>query len=278
METTQHVDIEALVRTEIPPLPRAALRVSELTKDLTTSSRLIAEVIGTDPVLSANIIRAANSPLFARQRPINSLLAAVTALGNHAVHLQVVVLLAFDFYRRRSSHSAPRRAIWEHSLTTAFAAREICDAIGLRLGEQAFLCGLLHDIGRLLFFCYDGDRYAQLSDGATEQELIARETEKYGCDHAFVGQQVARHWRLSSEIANIIKYHHRPEESGEYALMAHVIDASDALSNSEGGTAADGGDLTSVKLIAELGLADEQLCEIWKTSLARMKEMQQFFS
>lgn len=278
--TDERISIEKLVRTELPPLPRAALRVAELTKDLTTSSRMVADTVGVDPVLAASVIRAANSPLYVRERPIATLSAAVTALGHHAIHMLVVVLIAFDFFHRKSKNAALRKTLWEHSLTTAVASREMCEALGLRLGEQAFLTGLLHDIGRLVLLCHDPDKYGQLALGVCEQELMVRERETYGYDHATIGEHIAQYWKLPREIAQVIKYHHQPEEAGEYALMAYVVDAADALSNSAGTTGCgetSGGDLTSVKLIAELGITDEQLQEIWSKSIAKMNELEEFF-
>lgn len=271
----QRVDIETIVRTELPPLPRAALRVAELTEDLTASARAVADTIGADPVLAAKIIRAANSPLYARARAIATLPAAVAALGHHAIHMLVVVLIAFDFFHRKSKNMALRRAIWEHSLTTALASREICEALGLRLGEQAFLSGLLHDIGRLVLLCHDAERYTEMNSGVGEQELLVREREAYGYDHAVIGEHVARYWKLPREIAQVIKYHHTPEEAGEYALMAYVVDAADALSNFAGDA---GDDLSSVKLFAELDITDAQLREIWSKTKIRMSELEDFFS
>ncbi|MEJ7712125.1 MAG: HDOD domain-containing protein [Pyrinomonadaceae bacterium] len=264
-------------------MPRTALRVMELTKDLTTPSRVVADTISADPVLAANIIRAANSPLYTRDRPITTLPAAVSTLGHRAIHMLVVVLVAFDFFNRKSKSTASLRALWEHSLTTAAASREICEAFGLRLGDQAFLTGLLHDIGRLLLLCHDPDRYTQLSLSVCEQELSAREREIYGYDHAEIGEHVAQYWRLPREIVQAIKYHHKPEQAGEYSLVAHVVDAAGTLSNAAGATAAahggEGGccDLSSVKLVAELGITDEQLMEIWERSVAKMQELAHFF-
>lgn len=282
MATMESVNIESLVRTELPPLPRAALRVAELTKDLTVSTRVIADTIGADPVLAANIIRASNSPLYARERPINTLPSAVTALGNHAIHMLVVVLIAFDFFHRKTKNTAARRLLWEHSVATALAAREMCQALGLRLGEQAFLCGLLHDIGRLLLLCHDAEKYAQVSGQLCERELLEREREAYGYTHAEIGEHVARYWKLPVEIGRVLRFHHQPEDAGEYALMAYVVDAADALSNSAGVSIheGDGGccNISSVKLIVELGITDEQLKEIWEKAVAKVSELEHFFS
>ncbi|MEJ7618892.1 MAG: HDOD domain-containing protein [Pyrinomonadaceae bacterium] len=173
--TIQRASIEELVRTELPPLPRAALRVVELTRDPDASSRMVADMVGADPVLAARVMRAANSPLYTCEHPIANLSAAVAALGHHSIHMLVVVLITFDFFHRKSKNTALRKVLWQHSLITAVAAREVCTALGLRLGEGAFLAGLLHDIGQLVLLCHDADNYAQLATGVCEQELIWRE-------------------------------------------------------------------------------------------------------
>ena len=97
MITTQ-VDIEELVRKELPPLPGSAMKVAALAKDMNSSTRAIANAIGCDPVLAARILKAANSPLYALERRATALPIAVNTLGNNTVHMIVIMSSASDAF------------------------------------------------------------------------------------------------------------------------------------------------------------------------------------
>src|SRR5258705_1456649 len=95
MISTQ-IDIEALLKAELPPLPGSALRVANLAQDMNASTRAVADAIGTDPVLAARILRAANSPMYSSERRVTALPTAVHTLGNNTVHMLVIISVAAD--------------------------------------------------------------------------------------------------------------------------------------------------------------------------------------
>src|SRR5262245_10707891 len=91
MTTTAKINIDALVNTTLPPLPGSAMRVASLTQDMNSSAHEIAKAIGTDPVFSGLVMRAANSPLYNLGRSITSLPMAVITLGDRAIHQLAIV-------------------------------------------------------------------------------------------------------------------------------------------------------------------------------------------
>src|ERR1700730_8538554 len=93
------VDLESLVQIELPPLPGVAMRVAALTQDLNSSTRMVAEAIACDPILTARILRVANSPLYCLERYVTALPMAVNAIGNEGIHSLVFVSVAADAFK-----------------------------------------------------------------------------------------------------------------------------------------------------------------------------------
>jgi putative nucleotidyltransferase with HDIG domain len=221
-------DLESLVDTELPPLPGVALRVAALSHDLDSSARQIANAIGFDPILAARVLRAANSPLYYFQKTITALPMAVSALGNECIYSLVVMSATADAFRKGRRSELETR-LWEHSVAVALGAREIMTMLRLRGVEEAFLCGLLHDFGKLLLLRYDPDTYKKLLDDAGEGDLMIGELNSFGYTHSQVGALATKRWNLPDEVSQAIQFHHQPGQDQHGNLMARVVDVADAL-------------------------------------------------
>jgi|SRR5450432_1655769 len=271
MITYQPIDLESLVQLELPPLPDAAMRVAALTQNLDTSTRAIAEAIGCDPILGARVLRAANSPLHYLERDVSTLTMAVNALGNEAINLLVVASATSDAFKGQGKRSAMETAVWGHSLAVGLAAREIMLLLRLRGMDQAFICGLLHDIGKLLFLRHDLDAYQQFVKDVEEKDFLAAEIELFGYTHAQVGALVARRWSLPEGICHAIYHHHQPIHAEQSVLMARVVEVADALANKAGVGVwpANERPIAELESAIALQLSEDQLKEVWdKTQLS----------
>ncbi len=204
---------------------------------------------------------------------------AVNALGNQAIHMLVVVYAASDSFSGKDRRSPTDRALWEHSVAVALAAREISSTLGMRGGEEAFLCGLLHDIGKLLLLRHDAQLYAQVAECDDEQEMLQREQTIYGYTHAQIGALVAKRWNLPEEVSHAIYYHHQPSSAGQAMLTASTVDVADAVSNRAGIglRRTSEGNLSETESVIALRLSEEQLQEVWKKVEASMQEMMPLF-
>jgi putative nucleotidyltransferase with HDIG domain len=159
---------------------------------------------------------------------------AVNALGNDGINLLVVASAASDAFRSKGKRLEMETALWEHSLAVGLAVREIMSLLGLRGMDQGFICGLLHDIGKLLLLRHDLDACEQIVRNVEEKDFLATEVEVFGYTHAQVGALVAKRWNLPDAICHAIYHHHQPTQSEKSMLMARVIDVADALANRAG--------------------------------------------
>lgn len=277
------IDIDALVETELPPLPGSALRVAMLSLDLNVSTTAVAAAIGCDPILAARILRAANSPLYAVERKFTSLPSAVNALGNLAINQLVVIYAVSDAFHQNTKHSRLERPLWRHSVAVGVTAREIAAAINSRSGDEAFLCGLLHDVGKLLLLRRDADVYAQIEEPLTEQERTELEREIYNFTHAEVGALVARRWGLDEELGRaIFNHHHQAPSALANSTLTLIVEAADKMANYSGmsmrrdETAAT--DLAADEAIVALRLTPEQVREIQERAEISLDEMMSVLS
>jgi putative nucleotidyltransferase with HDIG domain len=268
MIATETIQLEALVKSELPPLPAVAARVAALTQDLNSSARSIADALGCDPSLGARVLRAANSPLYYLERDVTTLTMAVNALGNENLNQLVLASAVVDAFQRKGHTSKVETTLWEHSIAVGLAARHIMMLLGLRGTEQGFICGLLHDIGKLLLLRYSPEAYCQLISDYKEGDFLSDERAIFGYTHAQVGAYAAQTWSLPNAITQAISAHHEPSQAEHNVLTARVIDVADALAN-QGGMglcAASDRDLMEWESVIALRLTREQLTEVWETT------------
>jgi putative nucleotidyltransferase with HDIG domain len=186
-------------------------------------SRLV-EVIQYDPGLSSRIISVSNSAWYSRGVPIVSLERAIATLGVEEVRNIITCALFYDGVlkglglKKKFIHQ-----LWEHSLIIAFAAKSLSREDGAE-GEESFVCGLLHDIGKvplqLLF------KYGLNNLKYTVETICDFEETKFGIDHAQIGFEMAMDWKLPEDYRQAIRLHHRQQEETVLSSLvrkSHVL-------------------------------------------------------
>jgi putative nucleotidyltransferase with HDIG domain len=262
MIASAQIDLEALIEVELPPLPGVAMRVAALTQNLDASTRKIADAIGCDPALAARVLRAANSPLFCFQRDITALPTAVSALGNENLYSLVFMSAAAEAFTK-SARTQFEHDLWQHSVAVGVAAREVMLMLRLRGLEEGFLCGLLHDIGKLMLLRHDPLVYQELLHSCDEPELLRSEGSIYGYTHAQVGALAAKRWNLPDEVSHTIFYHHDPGLAVNGILMARVVDFADSIAYHAGfGIQLGERNLVETESALSLRLTEEQIEQI----------------
>lgn len=270
-------DLETLVKAKLPPLPGSVLKISALLLDYNVSQKKIADAVGCDPMLASRILRLANSPIYAFQQKITSLTAAVGALGNKAIYEMVVIGMIADSFSSEIRNSVVGRDNWLHSLATAIAARELCALLNLRGLDEAFTCGLMHDIGKLLIFRADSAVFTEIFNQADGGDLTDTEREVLGFDHAQVGALAARRWNLSESVCNMILYHHNPTSTIEALLMTHVINIADTLAYTKNYKQEFSQEFLNSASMITLNFSVAQLDRVWEKVVAELREVLKAF-
>lgn len=269
------VDVEALINLKLPPLNRTAMKVNEMLRDPNTGTRQLAQVVGCDPALTTRLLKMANSCLFFRQAPVISIQQAIEAVGFKSLHDIVMLNAMADGFAKEIGNSVTGRAIWEHSIVVALVARELSNALGLRGTEQAFLCGLLHDIGKVLLLKGEPEKFESLRDSLTEETMLAGEDAVFGLTHAQVGAYVTRQWELPEVVCTVIMYHHHPRHAPMSTVITYIVNAADQIANLNGyGLRLE--EMETVlqsESVRQLKLSLDQINDVWMKVKEQVKEV-----
>ncbi len=217
------------------PFPVAAQRLLELTSSPDYRVAEVTEVIESDPALASRLLRIVNSALAGLKRPCRSVRSAVTLLGQRNLRqsaLSASVLAGFGANDERSA------AILDHSNVVAALCRDLANKARLP-AEEAYLCGLLHDAGKLMLLQAHDDRYAALLDEGLEGDALrVKECELYGFDHGILGGQVLADWRVPDPIPLVVGWHHDLGRAADrdhgVRAMIHLVHFADSLTRMMG--------------------------------------------
>jgi putative nucleotidyltransferase with HDIG domain len=210
---------------DLPVMPRVAQQVLSVLRSDRWSSAEIERLASSDPVLAGHLIQCANSAAFGASRPISTVGRAILQLGaDTATRLLIAASLKPAFA------SPPLYRLWNHSLVVAAAAQQLAELVGEIDPAEAFLTGLVHDIGRLpmLDFGYAFQtRLARMLENGCD--LVSAEVSLCGMSHADIGALITDRWRFPGELTEAVRNHHRPEVRNQLAAILYLVeDYSDA--------------------------------------------------
>lgn len=197
--TRRETQLNTFVRQarDLYSLPAVAVEVLALADDSQADAGKLKALIERDPALSAKLLRVVNSSLFGLARPVADLHQAIALLGVKALKLLV---LGFSLPERMfaAKEADVLRSYWTRTLTRAVAARELARVVGAGHDDEAFLAGLLGDLGILVFIQEGGERYANLYRRSLDDTapLAANERRYYGFDHTDLTLRLMADWKL----------------------------------------------------------------------------------
>ncbi|MBI5494904.1 MAG: GGDEF domain-containing protein [Deltaproteobacteria bacterium] len=217
----------------VPTLPAVAARVLALASDNTTGAAELGRIITSDAGLSARLLKVANSPFYAGRQRTTKITDAVVLLGMRAVRNLVLSVSVLDLVGRGAAGNTVARRLWERSLHVAVLARSLAQRTALD-GEEAFVLGLLTDVGALAMIQFFGSSYAQCEprDGQASAEVLARERAVFGLDHQAAGRLLAERWNLPPSHCAAIATHHAPPYPGLACDLPGLLNAAAALVHS----------------------------------------------
>ena len=181
----------------------------------------IAETLRHDPALSSKILKTANSAAFGQLQQVSTITRALFVLGLSAVKTLALGFSLAATLKRPGDTSFDHAGYWRRSLYTATAARTLSEHLRAARREEAFLGGLLQDLGMVAMSQALGDEYARLvrQTAADHASLRRLEQDAFGIDHTRVGAALAEKWNLPPILVAPIRFHESPEAAGEDVLQ-----------------------------------------------------------
>jgi putative nucleotidyltransferase with HDIG domain len=205
---TTTADVQELVTNSctLPPMPVVATRVMRELMNPEATADSLSKIIETDQALVTRILKIANSAFYGCARKVGSIQLAVVVLGFNTLKNLVIATSTKSLYQQQGP---AEQMLWEHSLAVGVASHVLAMAFCPAHLEDAFTAGLLHDLGKLILYTQEPERYTTLLE--LQKRGVAchsSEQDAYGFTHADVGAVLANRWNLPVSFESAIGLHH----------------------------------------------------------------------
>lgn len=219
--------------TTIAPPPSSALRLMEMCGDPMVNPSELKSVVESEPAIATSILAVANSPLYGYSRRVDSIGHAIVIVGVRRISRLAAGFSARNVFGNTDQARDLAMDLYRHSLGTALVARNLTENHPDCSPDQAFLCGLLHDLGKLVLLQVDPARFLETLAETNKASRLAAEKETFGLDHEEVGGIAARQWGLPKLISEVVSRHHLDDDV-ESTPMASLVEAADWIAHRDG--------------------------------------------
>ena len=212
----------------LPTLPNYVLDLNTLLSSPSVDLKKVSNVIRTDPSLSAQVLRLCNSALFGLRRRVLSIEQAAVLLGTERLRTLVLTCSVMQFAGKRLPKDQ-LMAFWQHSFLSGLLSERIARQIDYFEKEQAYLGGLLHDIGQLPLWILvlEEEAKQRALPPADWVDNIPVEREYFGMDHCKTGRLMAVSWNFMPSFIDVFEYHHSPENAQHDPYLVGIVATAD---------------------------------------------------
>jgi putative nucleotidyltransferase with HDIG domain len=260
-----------LLVARMPSPPQTLLKLLSLCQSDEADIDELAELMARDPALSAKVLAVAHSAAYHRAdaQPLN-LLQATSRLGTALIKVLVISELVFQtFSHFKQASEAHLQNFWKHSLCVALIAKELAHRLGYAPVEEAYLAGLLHDIGRLALLAAAPEHCHDLFANDDNQSMCAQEQQNLEMSHAEAGAWLLGRWRLSEHLIESVLLHHEIDSRLKQAhALTRLIHLAHRLSE-----IALGDDPAASALVDEQGLSAADLLTISQQAVTQVEQV-----
>jgi HD-like signal output (HDOD) protein len=225
---------EAIKRvTALATLPEVTAKIISTVEDPRSSAGTLHKIISHDPALVTRIMKVVNSAFYGLPGQIGSVERAIVLLGLNAVkNLAVAASLGQLFRGLKLCDGFVAKDLWTHCIGVGVTARELARAAKLPYADEAFLAGMIHDIGIVVELQSWPEQLQEVCGKVQKQggEFCASEQEILGLNHQLLGQALAEQWKFPKVCQHVAGFHHHPADAPEESRgMVWLIQAADTL-------------------------------------------------
>ena len=213
----------------LPTMSTVMLEVSKLLDDPGTNTATLSHMVGQDPGLTTKILSIANSPLYGLPRKVSTIDFAILIIGYQDIKNIVIALSMIDSFKNKTDKYLDQKEFWKHSILTGNAAKKMSEDLGYRIGSEAFVSGLLHELGTSVIHKYFHSSFGTILDDMKEngKSLLEAEIEELGYTHQDIGRFLAEKWNLPSHHCETIQKHHTPSLAEDDDIVTAVVHLAD---------------------------------------------------
>jgi putative nucleotidyltransferase with HDIG domain len=221
------LDIIKSIR-DLPSLPTAVMDLLHSFDQSDVGLSDVADKVAQDQALAAKTLRLANSSFYGLSRKVTTIQQAIAILGFDNVRTLITAASITEIMPTSKDIKFDFKLFWRHSIGTALCAKYLARPMNFNQ-NYAFICGLLHDIGRLVLVTKFTPQYEEVMECRARLDCHIVEAERtiLGVDHTLVGRLLAEAWKFPTSMHKAIANHHAPEiaEAGDIPGVVHIADA-----------------------------------------------------
>lgn len=287
-DQTQQTDaiVTAALReiSHIATLPEVTLRIIHLVEDPDSTAQDLNRVISNDPALGARILKVVNSAFYGLPGQIGSINRAIVLLGLNAVkNIAIAASLAKLFRGGRICPNFDAHDLWTHAIATATSTRLLADKIGLGLPDEAFLAGLIHNLGIMVEIQAKRPKFVEaveLMEQNPGMTLREAEMKTLGANHEHFGAGLCKLWKFPTSFAYVTGFHHHPwdlpDKNRTLCSLVHIADVI-VYQQKIGYTRGCEHEQVDPKLLTQLNLTQESLDQVAAALPQAMDEARALF-
>ncbi len=217
----------------LPTMPEVMMEVTKLLDDPSASTAHLSRIIGKDQGLVTKILAIANSPLYGLTRRVSTIDYAIIILGHQEIRNMVIALSMMEAFKNKNDKIMNYKEFWLHSILTGIAARRLASDFNLEKPGEAFVIGLIHDLGVSVIHKYLHSSFLAIVDTASREggSFIEAEMMHLGLTHEEIAKMLANKWNFPASLTDAISYHHHPTASNADKKLASVVHLADYLVN-----------------------------------------------
>lgn len=222
----------------IATLPEVTAKIISTVEDPKSSAAQLHKIVSHDPALVTRILKVVNSAFYGLPGQVGSVERAIVLLGLNAVkNIAVAASLGQMFRGVKLCEGYTAKDLWTHCIAVAVVARELAKRAKLQLGEEAFLAGMIHDVGILVSLQTWPEQLRVVCERAivSDTPFIDLENEVIGVDHQQLGKALAEKWQFPLPCQLVAGHHHTPEtlpeSSRTLVSLVHIADTLCAQAN-----------------------------------------------
>ncbi len=218
---------------EMPPLPQSIIKILEITKKDDSSAQDLSKIFERDPTLAVNILKLANSPIYGFASRISTISHAIVCLGLETVKSIALTSSTHDMLNKEiPAYGLEEGMLWQHSIASGTCAKIIAQRIGYKDCEEAYIAGLLIDIGKIILSSFAEDQFNQVMEKSEKDKIPFNKAEQdvLGFGHPQVGGRIIKKWNLPSSLVEAVQYHHQPDKTETHKTLTYIVHLADAIS------------------------------------------------
>ena len=228
------VTLEEIIRKvrDLPALPNITNEIMRLTEDPDSTVQDIENVIMKDQSLTARVLRLANSAYYGYPRRISTISEASVLLGFQAIRsITLTASVGGLLMKEVPGYGLGKNELWIQSQSCAIISRYIARKVRFSKIDQAYVAGLLRDIGKVIVSYYLTEHFKQIIDKVKNESISFLEAEEsvLGFHHGQVGAEIAKKWNLPDDLVEAIAYHHSPEKATINPMLTSIVHIADAI-------------------------------------------------